>query len=156
IAPLFAGRFLPFSDMPEHVAAIGSLRHWFDPAWRMSETYSIAWGESQYLLYHLVGAALAFVVGAAERANLVLLAIVGLSYPFAARELLRALGRDERLALFACPLFWSHALIIGFLPFVASIPLTVFSLSIVARQLQKPTRRRFVLLAALGVLLLFA
>lgn len=156
IAPLFAGRFLPFSDMPEHVAAIGSLRHWFDPAWRMSETYSVAWGESQYLLYHLVGAALAFVVGTAERANLLLLAIVGFTYPFAARALLRSLGRDERLALFACPLFWSHALSIGFLPFVASVPLAVFSLSIVARQMQAPTRRRFVALSILGVVLLFA
>ena len=123
--PLFAGAFLPFSDLPEHVAAIAALAHFHDPAWRIAEHYTFALGESQYLLYHLAGAALSLVVGTAERANLILLAATAIAWPYAMRALLRALGRDERLALFACPLFWNHALVIGLLPFVASVPLVV-------------------------------
>jgi hypothetical protein len=156
VLPLFAARYLPFSDLPEHVATIAAFQHYGDPSFRVAEHYEIAWGQSQYFLYHLVGAALAFVVGGAERANLVLMAIVGFSYPYALRALLRALGRDERLALFACPLFFSHALVVGLLPFVASVPLAVFALSLVVRQARAPTRRRALALAAVSIALVLA
>ncbi len=156
IVPLFLVRFLPFSDLPEHVATIAAFRHFHDPAARIAEHYEIAWGRSQYFLYHLTGAGLAYLVGSAEWANRLLLAVVGFSYPFAVRALLRALGRDERIALFACPLFFSHALVVGLLPFVASIPIVVFGLALVARQEREPARWRFVALSLLGILLLFA
>jgi hypothetical protein len=150
ILPLFAGRFLPFSDLPEHTAAIAAFGQWSDPSFRIDEHYSFAFGESQYLLYHALGALLAKVVGSAERANLVLIASTGLAWPYAARAFLRALGRDERLALFACPLFWNHALVIGLLPFVASVPLVLFGLALALR-----TPRASVV-GAVAVILFFA
>lgn len=146
--PLLAGRWLPFSDLPEHVAAIAALRQWSDPSFRIAEHYSFALGESQYLAYHLAGAALSFVIGTAERANLVLLVASGIAWPYAARALLRALDRDERLALFACPLFWNHALLVGLLPFVASVPLVLFGIALAVRG-------RVRTVAALSVLLFF-
>ena len=146
--PLLAARWLPFSDLPEHVAAIAALRQWSDPSYRIAEHYTFAIGESQYLAYPLAGAALSFVVGTAERANLVLLAATGIAWPYAARSMLRALRRDERLALFACPLFWNHALVVGLLPFVASVPLVLLGIALAVRG-----RTRAV--AALGALLFF-
>lgn len=150
VLPLFAGRFLPFSDLPEHVAAIGAFGQWSDPSFRIDEHYVLALGESQYLLYHGLGALLAKVVGTPERANLVLLVASGIAWPYSARALLRALRRDERVALFACPLFWNHALLMGLLPFVASIPLVLFGLAIALR-----TERR-ALVCAIAVVLFFA
>lgn len=155
VLPLFTAKYLPFSDLPEHVATIAAFQRLHDPAFRVSEHFAIAWGESQYFLYHLVGAGLAKLVGSARVANLLLLAGVGFAYPFALRSLLRALDRDERLALFAPPLFFSHALVVGLLPFVASVPLVVVGLALVVRQAKAPTRRRYVALAGIGVLLLF-
>jgi len=73
VAPLFAARHLPFCDLAEHLAAIATLRHWFDPAWRSRETFVLTAGNSQYVLYYVVGALLAFPFGTAERANLFLL-----------------------------------------------------------------------------------
>lgn len=133
VLPLFAGRFLPFSDLPEHAAAIAAFSQWSDPSFRIGEHYVFAFGESQYLLYHGIGALIAKVIGSPERANVVLLVASGIAWPYAARALLRALGRDERLALFACPLFWNHALVMGLLPFVASIPLVLFGLACALR-----------------------
>ncbi len=140
IVPLFCGRHLPMSDLPEHVATMATLRHWGDAGWANREYFEMAGiGETPYWLYHVAGALLSVLTGSAERANLVLLALVGLSYPYALRSLLRALGRDERLALFGCALFWTQNLTIGLLNFVASVPLLLFGLSLVARQTEKPT-----------------
>ena len=137
VLPLFAVEHLPFTDLPEHLAVMASLRHWFDPAWRIREHYSIALWQSQYLLYHGLGALGSVVTGSAESANRVLLAVVGVAFPFSLRSLLRATNRDERLALFACPLFWNRALVVGFLPYVASLPLLVYTLALVVRVLKR-------------------
>jgi hypothetical protein len=154
VLPLWCSPFLPFPDLPEQVGVIAAMRHLGDPAWRVREYFSIAWLSSQDL-YHVLGALLAFVVGTAERANLVILTLAGLAYPYALRALLRALGRDERLALFGAAAFWSRPLAMGFLPYVASIPVVTWGLAVVVRQLHQPTRARAVGLAVLGVALLY-
>jgi hypothetical protein len=152
--PLWSGRYLPFTDFPEHTAAIASLRHWFDPAWHMRETFTLDLAHTSYSLYYLAGAALAFVLGSAERANVVLLSLIAIAFPYSARALLRALGRDERLALFACPLFWTQSLLIGFFNYLAALPMLVWLLALVVRQLSEPSLRREIMLAV-GCVLLF-
>jgi hypothetical protein len=134
---------------------MSSLRHWFDPAFRVQEYFVFTPGKSQYVLYHLLGAALTFAVGEAERANLILLTLVGLAYPFALRELLRALGRDERLALFGAPALWNRALVWGFIPYVASVPVLTYAAALAVKQETEPTRGRAVGLALLTVSLFY-
>jgi hypothetical protein len=52
-------------------------------------------------------------------------------------------------------LFYSPALVIGFLPFVASIPVALFALAALVRHIDAPTRGRAGLLAALAVALFY-
>jgi hypothetical protein len=151
IVPLYCARHLPFCDLPEHLAAIATLRHWWDPAWRSQEYFTLAIAKTQYLLYYVVAALLSVPFGSAERANLFLLTLVGLGFPYALRELLRALERDERLAIIGCPLFWNRALAEGLVNYVASIPLVVWGLALAVRQARAPTRRRGIGLAVLSV-----
>jgi hypothetical protein len=155
VVPLWATSHLPFTDLPQHVAAIGTLRHWYDPLWRSREYFTLALGQTQYLLYYLAGALLAFPFGTAERANLVLLSLTAVAFPYSVRSLLRALRQDERLALFACPLFWSQALLIGFFNYVAAMPLMIFGLSLAVQNAESPSRRTFVLLAVDAVALFY-
>jgi hypothetical protein len=155
VVPLWCARFLPFSDMPEHVAVIATLRHWFDPSWHTHDVYALAIGKSQYVLYHVVGALVSIATGEAELANRVLLTAVGLSLPYALRSLARALDRDERLALFAAPAFWSRPLLMGFLPYVASLPAVTWGLALSARQARAPTRGRAIGLAVLAIALFY-
>src|SRR5438874_1792475 len=129
VAALWSGPYLPFTDLPQHVAAIATIRHWSDPAWKSQEYFTLAFGRTQYLLYYLAGALLAFPFGTAERANLVLLSLTAVAFPYALRSLLRALGADQRLALFAVPLFWSQSLLIGFFNYVAALPLLLWALA---------------------------
>jgi hypothetical protein len=165
IAPLYLAKHLPFSDLPEHVAAIATLRHYWDVPWDLQKYFVLQdLTRTQYLLYDAVAALLAVPLGSAERANLLLLSIAGLGFPYALRELLRATRRDERLAVFACPLFWNRALAEGLINYVASIPVAIFGLALVARHCQAATdapgdRRRGTLraiaLAALSLALFY-
>jgi hypothetical protein len=151
VLALWSAPYLPFTDLPQHAAAIATLRHFDDPAWKSREYFTLALGRSQYLLYYLAGALLAFPFGTAERANLVLLSISALAFPYALRSLLRALGADQRLALFAVPLFWSQSLLIGFFNYVAALPLLLWALGLSVREAEAPRPGRTALLAAASV-----
>jgi hypothetical protein len=155
VVPLWCAAHLPFTDLPQHVAAIATLRHWWDPSWKAQEYFTLALGQTQYLLYYLVGAALAFPLGTAERANLVLLSLTAIAFPYALRSLLRALHADTRLALFGCTLFWSQALLIGFFNYVAAMPLLLWALALAVRLADAPSRRTLWQLAAAAVALFY-
>lgn len=131
--PLWCADHLPFTDLPQHVAAIATLRHWWDPVWRSQHYFTLALSQTQYLLYYLAGAVLAFPFGTAERANLVLLSLTAIAFPYSLRSLLRALHLDDRLALFGCTLFWSQALLIGFFNYLAAMPLLLWGLALAVR-----------------------
>lgn len=156
IVPLFCARHLPMADLPEHVAAMATMRHYFDASFRSREYFEIASAhETSYFLYQAIGAALSVVVGSAERANLVLMALVGLGYSFALRELLAALRRDTRLAVLGPALFWTQNLTVGLLNFVASVPFVLLSLAVAVRYVRAPTRPRALALAALSTAILY-
>lgn len=153
-APLFSVRYAPFTDLPEHVAAIATLARLLPGGG--GAPYEVALGQSQYLAYPLAGALVARVVGDAITANKLLLAVAAILYPFALRSLLRALGRDERLALFGPMLVWTRPLVIGFLPYFASVPIAFFAIAAFVRHRAEPSRRRGVIVAALGLAVFFA
>lgn len=155
IAVLWSARYLPFTDLPQHVAAISTIRHWGDPAWKAQEYFTLALGRSQYLLYYLAGALLAFPLGSAERANLVLLSLTALALPFALRSLARAMRVDERVALFANPLFWSQSLLIGFFNYLAALPVMLWGFALALRDAEDPRPRRTALLAVTAVAIFY-
>ncbi len=145
--PLFCVEHLPFTDLPEHVAAMATIARLLPGGG--GAPYVLALGKSQYLLYHLCGALLTRLVGDAVLANKLVLALVAVAWPLSMRRLLRAVGRDERIAVFAPMVFWNRALAVGFLPFVASLPLALFALAVFVDHCREPTRRRALGLVAL-------
>jgi hypothetical protein len=151
--PLLVVRRAPFTDMPEHVAAIATIARLLPGGG--GAPYEVSLGSSQYLVYHATGAVLARVVGDATLANRVLLAACALAWPISLRVLLRALGRDERLAIFGAMIVWNRALGIGFLPYFASVPVLAFALAAIVRQLDAPSARRGVVVALLALLLFY-
>ncbi len=148
--PLWCARFLPLADLPQHVAAIGVIRHFWDPALGLESRYSLNVTDSQSFLYHATGAVLSLVTGSAESANRVLLTVAALAFPYAFRLLLRALDRDPRLALFAPPAFWSAPLMMGFAPYVAAVPVATSGVALFVLQAWHPSRRRAAGLALLA------
>lgn len=154
--PLFFARHLPFSDLPEHLAAIATLSTYFDPRYRSAEYFRVQGVlRTTYLLYHAAGALLSHVLGNAERANLALLVLAALAIIPSLGALLRAVGADSRLSLVAGPLFWNRALAEGLLNYVASIPVALFALALAVRHARHPRTRRAHALGVLSVVLFY-
>ncbi|MBX3215231.1 MAG: hypothetical protein KF850_24565 [Labilithrix sp.] len=154
-APLLFGRHLPFTDLPEHVAVASSLAHWNDPAYRVAEHYALAFPKTPYVLFHVVVAAIAILTRDPEIAARILLVAIAIALPFSLRSLLDALGADRRLAVLAPLLFWNRALVLGLLPFVASIPVLVFAVATVVRATSSRSVKARAILAVLGVVLFY-
>jgi len=127
--PLVLPGWLPLTDLGEYAAAMGPIARFGDPSFRIDEHYTVAWTTSQYLLAHLAGAALVLLTGSAAASAKILLVALAFGWVEASRRLFRALGSDERLAIPAALLFWNRALGLGFLPYVASLPLLLATLA---------------------------
>lgn len=155
-APIFVPAYLPFTDLPEHAAVMSAIAHWNDPAYAITSQYTLVFGKSQYLLYHVVGAAVTFVVGDADLANRILLGVIAVAWPFSFRAMLRAFGRAEYLAIFAPMVFWNRALQVGFLPYLASIPILLWGIALVVEHAGRAKNlRQTVLLATVSVVLFY-
>lgn len=147
--PLLSVAHPPLQDLPQHLAAVRILADHGDPALRFDAFYTIELGRTQYLAYYLAVAAFAKVLGVV-RANALVLSAAIVGTPYAMRALLRALGRDERAALFVLPLTWNAHLVLGFFNFVAAIPLALVGLALAVRLRTEWTRARAIGLAVVA------
>jgi hypothetical protein len=147
--PAFATRHPPFADLPEHVAAMATFARLATEPAGPALPYEVSTWASQYFFFHLVGGALTLVTRDAVVTAQILLAASAIAWTLAFAALCRAMGRAPRLALLAPALFWNRAVAMGFLPFVASVPLALWALSLVVR------RRAGATLAVAGLLVFY-
>lgn len=148
--PLWVVDTPPLQDLPQHLAAIRVLHSFHDPAYGLSGQLQLQLWRTQYLAYYLCADGLSYLLDV-ELANRVLMSLAVALTPLSLATLLRALGRDPRAALLALPFAYSAHLILGFLNFVAALPLCFFGLSLAVAQRRAPSARRAWLLS--GVVL---
>jgi hypothetical protein len=139
VVPLFRAQHPPLQDLPQHLAAISVLRHY--PELGLGELFEIHLFRTQYLAYYGLSWLLSYPFGVAL-GNKLLLTCALVALPFSLASLLSALGRDERLALFAFPLTYNAHLILGFFNFIAALPLMFYGLSLAVRLREHRTRAR--------------
>ncbi len=151
-APAWIVKYPPIQDLPIHLATIRVIHSFSDPAFSFQNDFVLTFGRTQYVLYYLVASALAYFVGVVN-ANIVLLCCYLGGTPLALRELLKALGKDERLCLLVIPLLINVMFMFGLLPFILGIPVMFWALAESVRYFAKPTRNRGILLAVLAVVL---
>jgi hypothetical protein len=130
-APAWIVRHPPLEDLPTHLAILRVVLH------------------TQYVLYYVLGSLLAYVVGIVK-ANIVLMCLYLGGTVLAMRDLLRALRKDERLAIFTLPLLVNVMFLLGFLPFLLGIPVCLLGLSAAIRHFEKPTRKSGIVLGAIA------
>lgn len=151
IWPLWAVRRVPIQDLPQHLAAIRVLHDFHDPTLGFDRYFSLSLLRTQYLAYYLVVHLLSFVTSVTV-ANKLVLSVSLIGTLLAAWSLLGDLGKNRALALFLAPILWNAHLILGFVNFVAAIPLALLMLSLGVRCRDALTRRRGVLLALVSLL----
>jgi hypothetical protein len=153
--PWLLVRHPPFTDVPEHVASIASVYRLLVER-SGEEPYVLALGQSQYFLYSLCGALLTVATRDAVLTNQVLLAMVAAAWPLSLRSLLVSVRRDPRQAVFGAVLVHNRALALGFLPFLASVPVFVWTLAALFRFLERRTLGRGAWLGVLTLVLFYA
>ena len=154
VVPLWAGRFLPFQDAPQHLAAIRVLADYGSPAFGFQRFFEIDLARSQYLGFYLPAALLARLFGP-EAACRIVLSLIAFALPAAGWMFLRSFDRDPRLAVLAPALFHTAPLYLGFFNFVESVPATIFVIALAERELRAPRTGRAVALAIVAAALLY-
>lgn len=153
--PVFAARHLPIEDLPQHLAAVRVLADFGDPALGFARHFEVTLLKTQYLTYYLATVPLAKVVGV-ELAVKLTLALLLVGLPVSMRALLRALGKDPRLAIFTLPLAWNAHVLLGFFNFAAAMPLALLGLAAAVRLRVEGARRHAVALGALALLTFYS
>jgi len=154
-APAWIVRHPPVQDMPFHLATIRIIRSFSDPAYGFDHNFVLTFSRTQYVIYYLIGAALAVFVGVVG-ANVVLMSAYLGGTVLALRSLLGALGRDERLCLLVVPLLVNVMFIYGLLPFVLGVPIMLWGLATAARHFERPARSTGALLCVLALALFYS
>jgi len=154
-APAWIVEHPPLQDFPFHAATLRIIHSLHDPAFGFADVYRADLIHTEYLLYYLVGDILAYVLGV-KLANVAMLCLYLGAMPIAMGALLRALGRDERLSIFAVPLSVNVMFCFGLLPFVFGFPVMFGALAAAVRHFEKPTRRSGIVLGVFTVLCFYA
>jgi len=95
-APAWIVKYPPLQDLPFHIATLRLIHDSANPAFGFADVYRLDLVHTEYLLYYLIGDALAFVLGV-KAASVAMMCLYLGGMPLAMCALLRALGRDERL-----------------------------------------------------------
>ncbi len=148
--PLWLVEWPPIQDLPQHLAAVRILADYHEPSLRFAEHFTFELSRTQYLAYYLAARVLAAPFGTLV-ANKLLLTLALVGTPYAMRFLLSSLGRDDRTALFVVPLAWNAHLLLGFLNFIAALPLCLAGLGYAVLLRRRWTSRRAVALALLAL-----
>jgi hypothetical protein len=151
-APAWIVRHPPLQDLPTHLAILRVVHSYNDPAFGLQENFTRDLLHTNYLLYYVIGSFFAYFVGVIK-ANVVLLCLYLGGTVLAMRELLMALGKDERLAILVMPLLVNVMWLLGFLPFLLGIPMALFGLASAIRHFEKPTTKSAVVLGVTAFLL---
>ena len=154
-APAWIVQHPPLQDLPFHVATLRLIHSIHDPAYGFADVYRTALLHTEYILYYVVGDLLAYLLGV-KFAHVALVCLYLAGMPLSMAVLLRAMGKDSRLALLMVPLSVNTMFCLGLLPFVWGFPLMLLGVAVAVRHYERPTRRTGVGLAVMTVLVFFA
>src|SRR5262249_2066434 len=133
VLPLFAGRYLPFFDYPAHLAVPAALRHRSDPASQIATLWQLDLRFVPNCLHYAFTYVLSFVMPLEAASRLFVAVFCVAALPAAAAFVLRAFGRDWRLAVLAVPLAWNRCLWYGFIGFCAALPLSLLIIGLLEK-----------------------
>lgn len=139
VVPLWLVEYVPFMDLPQHMAAIGVLAHHGDPALGYAAYFYVDLWSTPYLGFYLVAALFAQIVSV-ETAVRLFLSLYVLLMPLAAWRYLRAHGRDPLVTLLVFPVIYGTFVFMGFVNFVVALPFLLLGLGALRRSLDGDRR----------------
>jgi hypothetical protein len=125
--PALLLRYLPMTDLPQHLAVTSILAHAKSAALQ-SAYFAPSYGRTLYLAPYAAMLALAKVMPLWTAMHVVVYATL-LAYPAGLLALLSARGKPPLLALLGCPLVYDRAVSWGFINFQAAIGLCLIGIA---------------------------
>lgn len=130
--PLWVVERPPIQDLPQHVAAIRVISDYHEPALRFREYFELHLWRTQYVSVYALAYLLSWFVSPLVAAKLILsLGLV--ATPLGLRRLLKELDLDPNAALLCLPVLFNVHVLLGFINFVAAIPMLFFGLAAALR-----------------------
>lgn len=129
LAPVLVFRYLPATDLPQHMAITSVLMHIDDPAWNYGSYFEIAWTRSLYVLpyFLVIGFAKLFKLSLAVRLGYFLSLLV---IPLGAWRVLTARERPAWHLLLVLPVVYNRAFFWGFLNFNLALGMALLAVGI--------------------------
>jgi hypothetical protein len=144
LVPIWAFRYFPAQDAPNHLYTVEVMRLLLDgtapPA--LAAMFAPALGLKSNVLFHVIMLGLLRVGLGLELAHRLVLSAYAIAFPLAGVYCIRAANRQaSALALLFLPLVWSWFVLQGLYNYVLSLPPALIWLGIVARDGGRPGRR---------------
>ena len=137
-------RYLPMTDLPQHLAVASILEHGADPSYELSRYFEVDLSRTLYLLPYGLCLGLGKVLGL-RLAMQVVVVLGATTYLGGIALLLRARHQPGWLAVLALPFVFNRAFFWGFLNFNLGVGLALMAIGLLARE---PRSTRADLLAA--------
>ncbi len=122
IIPFWRFEFIPFMDLPQHVAEAAIETYYDLPAAGFSQYYEINRSFHPYYAYRKLQVALSRLTFP-EAATKILLSVTVAAFPLSCLLLLLALRRDKWLVILCFPPAWNYMLFMGYTAYCLSVPL---------------------------------
>ena len=148
---LCSAEYLPIQDWPQHLAAVRVLHDYHTPGLRFDHFFELTPFATQYLSVYYLAHWLAYVVGVPLALKLVLSAAL-VALPLSVWDLLRELRRPTEYALLAFPFVYNAHVQLGFINFVAAVPLLYFGITRTLAFRERGSKRDAAALAAIAAL----
>jgi len=148
---LLRQKYLPIQDWPQHLAAVRVLHDYDSPGLRFDQYFELTPFATQYLSVYYSSHWLAYLVGVPLALKLVLSAAL-VALPVSLWDLLRELRRPTEYALLAFPFVYNAHAQLGFINFVAALPLLYFGIARTLAFRERGRRRDAVALGAIAAL----
>jgi hypothetical protein len=153
VAAFFAAPLMPLLDWPQHLLTVSIFAHAGDPVGAFSPFYAVEPRVTTYVGAWLPAALMSHILGIESALRLVTVGAL-VSTPLAFGRLLKSTGRSPDHALLLWPWVLSFAFWMGFIPFVCSIPIALWTLSL-AIDCGRASDRRPAMWLAFALVLLF-
>lgn len=152
--PLWVASYLPLQDFPQHVAAVRVIHDLDSPGFALRDYFELDWSRTQYISVYLVAHWLSYGFGVLLACKL-LVAMILVATPYSVRSLLKAHSHPESYALLALPLAYNAHFVLGFLNFLAAIPLFFWGVSAAIRYRERRTLQHAVWVGVLALVLFY-
>jgi hypothetical protein len=137
LLPIWAFRFLPFVDLPQHLGFATILRNYNNPATDYRQVFELKLWPAHNVLHLFICYLLSFVTSV-ETANRLFLSLYVIGFPLALHHLLKTLGGSRWLNLAGFLFVYNFNLFWGFPGAAFDIPLVILVLSLTLRYVASP------------------